>query len=628
MNIRIGIDIGKDSMKIISILDDLKEIQAMEIIPININVEDNYAEFIKEVKSNVNKFCKTHGIKKATLDITIPLSENDSFYKLINLPPLKKKLLEKSIKYEIEDSNEIDLNDYYHKWSVTGVNSSKELQTISVLGVNKNYINQIANLGTLKNKINHLEVGFNSIGRFSYGNKIAIDFGQTQTRIYTFKEDNPFLYKTISIAGKDIDNEIEKILNKKLTKDDLLEIKKNINLLQTEFGNSQEKILHDAVNKKIDELIEEIVRYIRGIEVQYDLYIEIVNFFGGLILMKGFRDKLEDALMLTLDPLNTDYIKDSMSVSEKSLFFNVLSVLSHKSVPYHSDLYFGKYVKKQMDYSAIFITTICACLLMQYSAIDINRRYDEKIAEIQRLADHQNTIVTELQSKIGFSDQIIQTNQSYINQIYSMKDNKALLSKMLYILSEKTPKSVSLYDIYLRDGQLQMEGYSEDYSSIGFLSKSLDDYGEFSIESISEVEEEVYSENGTKMTKKFNASLTFDNRNVFLTQSQIEKHQQEASKEDELIKQINENLNKIYEINSSWSKKFEKNNLNPPINNNYNDQFTQHPDKYPEYPDQYPEYPEENNYEDSYDEYINNPIDRKRGEKRWLKTKRVSIIWI
>lgn len=560
----IGVDLGTDSMKIISILDEVNEIQAMEIFPLN--NEFHSSDYIGEVKKNINAFCKKHNIKKATLNMSIPILDDVAFYKIITLPPLKKKLADKSIRYELEDSNELVLNNYYYKWNVAGENKEKKLQTLNVVGIDKSLINKIADIGTLKYKIDHLEVGFNTIGRNLHGNKIAIDFGHSSTRIYTYKEDIPFLFKTISISGKDIDLEIEKALNQKLSKDDLLEIKRAINLKQEEFENEKEKKIHELILKKIDELIEEIVRYVRSIEVQYDLYIEVVNYIGGLILINGFKEKLEDALMLDCVPLSVNSLNDVLSKSEMSLFYNTLSVLSHKTNPYYSQLYFGKYVKKQMDYSSVFIATICACLLVQYAAIDVNRRYDEKIIEIQNLADHQNTRVVDLEQRIQTYNSMIQENENFVNQIYSMKDNKTLLSKMLYVLSEDTPKAISLIDIYLQEGQLNLEGYSEDYSSIGFLSKSLEEYGEFKIESISGIEEEIYSENGRKMTQKFVASLTFDNKNVFLTQSKIEQINEESSKEKELIQQIKDNLDKVYEINSNWSDKFDKKDSGQPIN--------------------------------------------------------------
>lgn len=564
---RIGIDLGNESIKIVSLKGDVEpySIKAMEIFYIEEGL--SLDDYMYVLKKSIKKFTKENGIKKASLCFSIPINEEHTIEQFISLPLIKKKLLKKSVSYELEDSGLSEsLGHYYHQWSIVNSDAKDNKNNILVLGVKRDLINKLSKIGNLKYKIEHVELQPLSLGRMVWGTKAVIDFGQKTTRIFSFKDGFPFLIKTISIGGSDFDQIIYDEYGD-ISKDELFEIKQRMNLkLENNNEDKNEAFFRasKATNDKAVELIGEIKNYVRSVELQYDLFFQNIQYTGGTSNLMGLSELVRQEMMLDLRSLEiSDLAENSeLSIGESNLFFFAISTAMHKSKPYYPDLYFSKMAKTQIDYLSILIATICASLLINFTAIDINKKYDKKLEDINRLASQQSTVVFEMENEISRLNQDIETNNDYMNKINAISGQKKWLSDVLYVLSKETPKEAIVEHLQLKNGQLYITGYAQNYSTVGFIAMSLEKHGDLKIDTIqNELDAEVYSEKGSKMTRGFTITLTYSPNERFSNDFEVKEIQNHTNYEltsFEKIEKIKEVVKEIEKITNEEKQKSEE----------------------------------------------------------------------
>jgi hypothetical protein len=122
----------------------------------------------------------------------------------------------------------------------------------------------------------------------------------------------------------------------------------------------------------------------------------------------------------------------------------------------------------------------------------------------------------------------------------------------LYVLSVETPKEVVIKKIQLQDGQLKIDGYAENYSSVGFIAMSLEKHGTFTIDTITNVlSENYYSEKGTLMTRGFSGTLNYPKNSRLSSETEINSIKDSITNEfstEEKIEKLKETIKEIERI--------------------------------------------------------------------------------
>lgn len=508
---KVGIDIGHDTIKMVAFRGK-NEAHGIKAMQLYYAVGDPFsAEYFESLKKGITTFLKNNDIKRAAFSFTISMGDDVSINHLARLPLMKKKFLRKSIKFELEDAGiSENLSDYQHKWEIIDTNKLENRYTILILGIKKDLINQISSIPNLKYKVENLELQPVTIGRMVEDTRLVIDFGQESTRIFYYKDGVPTLMRAISVGGVDIDKVITKRRGD-LSREELMEIKQAISLYQPEPGENLDP-LQEEIKEIVTDLTEEVRMYIRSLELEYEVYFDVISYIGGLANMAGLKDYISSELAIEFQPLSILNVPGDVKLSdvEKGIFFPAISSAMHKDLSYLSDLQFANLVKSQIDFSTVFIATICASLVLNFAAIDINRRYDNKLAELNNLSYTQGSIVESLKSDLEiYSDKAIE-DQQYINTINSLSGHNSWLSDILYVLTMETPEEVVVKNMTLQEGDIVIKGYAKDYSSVAFIVMSLEKYGDVSIQSVDNtVEDEIYSQSKSLMNRGFTIRLNY-----------------------------------------------------------------------------------------------------------------------
>lgn len=503
---------GSDSIKMVAFRGDsgTYSIKAMETYYAEGEILSN--EYLNHLKRSIKSFLRDNRIKKAAFSFTISMNDGITINHLAALPIMKEKFLKKSILFEMEDAGvSSDLKDYYHKWEIINTSKQDNRYDILILGIKRDLINQISKIANIKYKIDHIELQPATIGRMVEGTRLVLDYGQESTRIFFFKDGKPFLIKTISLGGNDIDRVIMDKMGG-LTRDELARIKQQTSIREKEQDENLD-VLEEEIKESVYDLVEEIRRYTRSIELEYEIFFESIYYTGGLSNLLGLKDLFSSELAVQFKPMTISGLPgdSQLSSSETSIFFFAISAAMHKESSYLSNLDFTKLAKTQMDYSPVFITALCASLVLGAATMDISKKYDERLVDLDQYSYAQGTVITSMEDDLRIYDEQIKHNNRYVETINKLSGHNAWLSDILYVLTMETPEEVIVKSMRLVDGSVSITGYAKDYSSIAFISMALEKYGNVDINSVdNKLTEEITSQSGNVMTRGFKIVLTYD----------------------------------------------------------------------------------------------------------------------
>ena len=189
------------------------------------------------------------------------------------------------------------------------------------------------------------------------------------------------------------------------------------------------------------------------------------------------------------------------------------------------DTNFTKFIKANIDYSSIIVIALTLSLSVGFIFKVVDDKYTERISELNAVEAEQSQTISNLQRDINVVQESIDKSNGFIQKMDMLKAQKKWLSDILYVIPERTPLTIVIKDLSIKDGTVVLGGYSSDYSSIGFFANKLEDIAEVNIDSIEERNnpEVIYS--GTmdnpelisdKYIVKYNFQITLKYQDTFL----------------------------------------------------------------------------------------------------------------
>lgn len=486
-HVEVGIDLGEFEIKM-AVVKEIQEstgqsfnkLSDYETYPVSSEMYSK--EYFNTMRKALIDFSKKVKKKSISLNIVLPIG-NDSTVAFANMPMVSEKDLDEGMKFEVEQIYpERNSSDYQIAWKI--VNEYEEINEyeITIATLSNKVIKELSQFKTIKWRINRIMFAPLILERITKENEVVVDFGYKNTRLYMYKEGLLNKIEVLSSGGSaieeavkvaivnnDIEENYKEFIGKVHFYDDLV----NENNILSEISKEIKPI--------ISELLEEVKMNIRTFELQNGIDIEKVSYMGGLSSLKYLDSAIESELDMYTVPV--DIVAKDLESTEYELAS--LIALSPKM---KDKLDFSRMIKANIDYSSVMTATLTTSLSLALAFGMLNNKYDSISDEQKKILNEQVETVSNLQQEISETDERIQRNQSFIQKIDELKRQKTWLSDSLYLIPDLTPLTIAVNKIDINNKVIVMEGFSADYSSVGFYAEKLNEIGEVEINSIEDIE--------------------------------------------------------------------------------------------------------------------------------------------
>lgn len=477
---KVGIDIGEHEVKCV-VIEEKNGMYSIKNKGIfNLPSDINTKLYGKKLKRGIKKFLRQSKIRTASLNFTIPVNSVDIIVKVLNIPFVEEKWLESTIKTELESVISDDLSSYVSRWDILEKDDSLNENTILTVLLKSEFTRLLNNMADITCKVDTIEIQPITVGRLIKDSSIFVDFGHKATRLYAFKEGKLVDVQVIKTSGNDIIEAIRGFRGLSTSVEDIIKILKEVEIQVEELDEVSN--INTAVTKKLNNLIDEIKRRIRGIEINHNLVTENIYYAGELSNIKDFEEYL--SIKLEYPSLKIEFLVDLEGGSEINKYLYAASCILAKEYGYLKGMNFAEKRVIPIDLNFLMLSMVALMLLTSIGFIDIHKRYDENILETQTIIDDL------LQKRLIIDNQISEKlNAMYVsdelnNKIYMLQDRKTYISDMFYIIPERTPENVIITNISTTANITTINGIAETYTEIGVLSICLEDFGMVSIEDI------------------------------------------------------------------------------------------------------------------------------------------------
>lgn len=278
--------------------------------------------------------------------------------------------------------------------------------------------------------------------------------------------------------------------------------------------------LSDLIYPKINLIIDEIKRIIRMYELQNGTSVDSVYYVGQLSQLKFLKETIESELDVKLKPVS---FLDMTDEGDSDVTYNLASLVS-MDTKLKDSTDFSSNIRANVDYSSLIIILLMMSLSVGLAFKVMIDNYNKQLSELQMTQSTQTQTISSLESDISMLEQSINESERFIDRVEDLKAQKKWLSDVLYVIPDRTPLTISIYNLSIVDNKVTLQGYSSDYSSIGFFAEELGDIADVEIDSINDFSEsEVSSDTYTvtlenpelisdkyKITKTFTMTLTYE----------------------------------------------------------------------------------------------------------------------
>ena len=493
---KIGIDLGTYTIKMVVIeeVSDIFRIKYAKIYKV-----DSSKDYYKFLKKCIKDFTEENGIRFASFSFSIPYTPEIMNIEFLQMPIVDKKILKKSLKYEIEERELTDdLDSIYYNWEILNknVNEYDSEYDIILATIEKKIIKELSELKTVKWKIDNIELQPITVGRLIEGDSVVVDFGNKATRIYLYKNGKISGIEQVSFGGENL-TQIVKDITGISDIEEVENIKKQCfisNELITIDVSREIEECSIAITKEVYQTFEEIKRLIRSFELKNNIMVEEIYYIGETSNLLYFTELFSKELDVNIKPLELLTPKDEEEMlSDLKIYTLAGSSTLFEKYLYLPVLNFSKFTRFQVDLTPIIIGLACTSLSMHLGVYGIHKKYDKHIEDLNKIQSKQNVIIDELDREIEEVSFVKDKNEKTINTIKELIDEKKWLSDILYVLPDKTPSETVIAKVNSKDGIVVLNGYTKNYSDIGFLAMELEKLGEVTIDSVqNEIGGEIY----------------------------------------------------------------------------------------------------------------------------------------
>lgn len=612
----IGIDLGSRYIKI-ALLGPTSEAGLVEgaIYPTKGILGDK--RYFKSLRDNIKDFVEEHDLGIISMSFTIsPFVEGVTTATILRLPTVDKKVLKKAIKFEMGQRGIVEnVADHHVLYSTleegkAGIGSEESVETdILLTTVKKSLIYEIAQLRKVKWKAENIELQVSTLGRFTRGNAVVIDFGHQSTRIYLFKQNILKSMEVVGNGGKGVTETIQNELE--APSFDVAEDLKHQSVLPFHNGLESQKRMNESLNRAsrvvTDEsefLISEIKRIIRGFELREFIELDHVYYTGGMAQTENFVNMLTDELEYDVKPFisnigngfdepseknGMDSSSHGVEVSPQKVepikdefadFFNKSDVdegfhtsaaslsnpipsfgleserqdddgtepgedencpistlfldkteinepeqenepdepeepvqwtaLAYAAGMFHEvvhypELNYEKFMKYKFDFLSLLIAVAFMSMTLHIGVPMISEHHDESIQQLNASISQQNVLLQETNQETEQLNKEKSESDKLISRIGGLQAQKEWYSQFLFQLPAKTPNGVVVEHINIQGKEISLNGYSTNYSDIGFFAMGLEELGATEIVEIMDIEESQKYANKIEdtMTKSF-----------------------------------------------------------------------------------------------------------------------------
>lgn len=326
-----GLDLSDLSIKVVQLGNNgiADHIQGFGSVPLPLGaVQDGEIKNKQQVVQAITKVLGTATPKKITSKKVIcSLPETKAFLRIITIPQMEKSEAHEAIKWEMEATIPMPLDQVYYDWQILDERFSKEKNKMSVLvcAVSKSTIDTV--LETL------IEAGLEPIGleiesiaqlRSLVDEKddkktvLLVDIGDRRTSFVIANGGIPSFTSSLPISGNALTDAIAKAMNIPFDEAEKTKFQYGIG---SDFKNDA---IYKAVRPVLENMVTEVQRsiefYLSGL--QYSANIDTVVLCGGGANTKGivpyFSKRLEREIELA-NPWTNVRIGKSIPVIEKAV---------------------------------------------------------------------------------------------------------------------------------------------------------------------------------------------------------------------------------------------------------------------------------------------------------------------
>lgn len=520
---RLGIDLGVYSIKIVQLREIGDSFEKKCAKTYKVNKVKNEKEYYQFLKKCISDFIKTNKIKFASFCFTIPCNEPDTILRFVKMPVVDKKTLQKSLKYEIEEKEIVkDMDEIYYNWEIVPnpPDEPEREYNIVLSFIRKKLIKELAKLKTVHWQIENIELQPISVGRLVRGYSAVIDFGHSKTRIYLYKDGNLANVENLDTCGAFFNDMITKKFHFQ-NLDDIERLKHSSHVVSDFIEDSDEEIhiASEIMTNEVKNLFNSIKRLIRSFELHNSIVVEDIYYLGGTANMKYFIDDLSRELELNVKPLEILSPREGSDDDVELRNYTIASSAAlYKKYKYFNDLNFSKNTKFQINLMPIIVGLFCASIIVHGGAYYVNDKYDQYISDLTQVQSEQRSAIETLTIDMQTADSTINSARTSIEAINGLLGQQKWLSDILYVLPDKVPKNTIISNIVSTSGTVILEGYTTNYSDIGFFAIALEGFGEVTVNTIkNDVTEEISpieitdDKTSKEVTKSFIMTLKYNN---------------------------------------------------------------------------------------------------------------------
>jgi Tfp pilus assembly PilM family ATPase len=553
----IGIDFGDYSIKITAFIRKKNKYVNKEYV-MNYKISD-IENYFSDAREKLKLFKKEFKIKFSFLNFSlpgdIPFCTGLGY---ADFPSNKSSLMQKALGYEIQKDMGINsLNNYSYLSEEIDTFIDEDNLSHSVVMynvINKDIIFELKKFTSIKNKIKNVFIQPIYLKNKTEKNSIVVDFGNNKTRLYMFESGVLQNVKLIDFGEKEIDKAIRKSTDF-TNKEDIIEVKNKCFSLdeyeeddyedisekyETELEEYKNKYGNDDIEKTEennvfygnDELIQEcselvmeefstltqkIKQTVRAYELSNGIKFDNFYISGGLSRYENVENILSDEFSLEVDHLSTLRVFNRFRLKKKNKKFVMSSILTDIEKNENKILNFNKFTKFTVDVIPILIGILCVTVIVNGVALKINKEYNEKIFELNSQLNSVSQEVEREKNKTASIENNIREAEGLASSAKQIDMQKYWHSDVFKVLQAITPSELIIYKMDSKPNVITFNGYSNNYSNIGFFGLALEKYGTVNIKEINKTEANFFiTRNGEEvpMEEEFLIVLEYDGKKL------------------------------------------------------------------------------------------------------------------
>lgn len=474
---RLGVDIGSNIVKIVGVTKnnngDLTLIGQKEY-ELQQAVTGNNKKKTPKVKSDnaqikefIKQFKKEHNLKMVEMYITT--SRGDSYTILKTKVPaqLEESKLKGAVENDLEVRTDIKIDKHTLKHKVIDTDVVKKQKTLEVALMSNKELKSLNNISSVTTVLKGVYVPMalfeDVLGELTYA---ILDFGYGSTKVYVYSKHNLVEYQIIDKGIKNIIDELNKNYEEPLTHENIQEIFQNITIRESE--SLVKDAISDLIKKELIEILEDVKRKIRKIEIQNKIKVERVVPIGGIAETNGLGDLIQNTLDI---PLYSESLVEGIPNNQYTVAM-LTAMLEDTTFNFVK----GK-IGVNLDIDAIMVATIVGLVGLQVSGFAINKYYIAKNQEITETVQEATGTIGQVDNQISNKQAEIQGLNQRVRQVTEIESKKKKIVNLMDKIPEYLPNNMAITEMTINGNKTTVKGLAPSYSEIAYFSKNLESKG-------------------------------------------------------------------------------------------------------------------------------------------------------